>query len=194
MGKTVKVSGNAGKKTSTRVRLDDLTDVHDRCAGIDVHKQSVTVCISTGEGQGELREYATTTSALRELKEWFRQMSVTHVVMESTGIYWQPVWQILEDESYQLLLANARQVRNMPGRKTDGEDAKWLATLLRKGLIRGSFIPPADVRALRELCRTRARKRMPSTREQRSAASCAAKSGAVSQSTMSYSMRLSWMR
>src|SRR5579863_7438900 len=87
MGKTAKVDGNAGKKkTSTRVRLDDLTDVHDRCAGIDVHKQSVTVCISTGDGQGELREYPTTTSALRELKEWFRQMSVTHVVMESTGI------------------------------------------------------------------------------------------------------------
>ncbi len=126
------------------------------CAGIDVHKQSVMVCISTGAGQGELRQYQTTTGALRELKEWFRQMSVTHVVMESTGIYWQPVWQILEDDSYQLLLANARQVRNMPGRKTDGEDAVWLATLLRKGLVRGSFIPPADVRALRDLCRTRA--------------------------------------
>ena len=156
MGKAAKPRRSAGRKSSTKVRLDDLTDVHDRCAGIDVHKQSVTVCISTGDGQGELREYQTTTGALRELKEWFQQMGVTHVVMESTGIYWQPVWQILEDDSYQLLLANARQVRNMPGRKTDGEDAIWLATLLRKGLIRGSFIPPAEVRALRDLCRTRA--------------------------------------
>lgn len=156
MGKAAKRRRSAGRKSSTRVRLDDLIDVHDRCAGIDVHKQSVTVCISTGDGQGELREYQSTTGALRELKEWFRQMGVTHVVMESTGIYWQPVWQILEDDSYQLLLANARQVRNMPGRKTDGEDAIWLATLLRKGLIRGSFIPPAEVRALRDLCRTRA--------------------------------------
>lgn len=145
----------AGKRTSTKVRLDDLTDVHDCCAGIDVHKQSVTVCISMGGGQGELRQYQTTTGALRELKQWLRQCSVTQVVMESTGIYWQPVWQILEDDSYQLLLANARQVRNMPGRKTDGEDAVWLATLLRKGLVRGSFIPPAEVRALRDLCRMR---------------------------------------
>jgi transposase len=125
MGKATKPRRSAGRKSSTKVRLDDLTDVHDRCAGIDVHKQSVTVCISTGDGQGELREYQTITGALRELKEWFRQMGVTHVVMESTGIYWQPVWQILEDDSYQLLLANARQVRNMPGRKTDGEDAGW---------------------------------------------------------------------
>jgi transposase len=76
--------------------------------------------------------------------------------MESTGIYWQPVWQTPEDESYQLLLANARQLRNMPGRKTDGEDAIWLATLLHRGLVRGSFIPPAEVRAIRDLCRTRA--------------------------------------
>jgi len=156
MGRTAKPRISAGRKSSTRVRLDDLTDVHDRCAGIDVHEQSVTVCISTGKGQGELREYAAATGGLRELKEWFRQAGVTHAVMESTGIYWQPVWQIPEDDSYQLLLANARHVRNMPGRKTDGEDAIWLATLLRKGQIRGSFIPPADVRALRDLCRTRA--------------------------------------
>jgi transposase len=145
-----------GKRVSTRVRLDDLVDVHQCCAGIDVHKASVTVCVSTGGGEGELRQYQTTTGALRELKQWLQQAAVTHVVMESTGVYWQPVWQILEDETYQLLLANARQVRNMPGRKTDGEDAIWLATLLRKGLIRGSFIPPAEVRALRDLCRTRA--------------------------------------
>jgi transposase len=144
------------KRVSTRVRLDDLTDVRECCAGIDVHKASVTVCVSTGGGEGELRQYQTTTGALRELKQWLQQAGVTHVVMESTGVYWQPVWQILEDGSYELLLANARQVRNMPGRKTDGEDAIWLATLLRKGLIRGSFIPPAEVRALRDLCRTRA--------------------------------------
>jgi transposase len=143
-------------KRSKRVRLNDLADVHERCAGIDVHKASVTVCLSTGGGEGELRQYPTTTGGLRELKQWLTESAVTHVVMESTGVYWQPVWQILEEEHYQLLLANARQVRNMPGRKTDGEDAAWLATLLRKGLIRGSFIPPVEVRALRDLCRTRA--------------------------------------
>lgn len=146
----------ARSKAPAKVRLDDLTDVHERCAGIDVHKESVTVCVSCGGGEGELRQYQTTTGALRELRQWLQQAGVTHVVMESTGVYWQPVWQILEDGGYQLLLANARQVRNMPGRKTDGEDAIWLATLLRKGLIRGSFIPPAEVRALRDLCRTRA--------------------------------------
>lgn len=156
MKKAAKVRQSTEKRVSTRVRLDDLTDVHECCAGIDVHKASVTVCVSTGGGEGQLREYQTTTGALRELKQWLQQNSVTHVVMESTGVYWQPVWQILEDGGYQLLLANARQVRNMPGRKTDGEDAIWLATLLRKGLIRGSFIPPAEVRALRDLCRTRA--------------------------------------
>jgi transposase len=143
-------------RRSKRVRLNDLSDVHERCAGIDVHKASVTVCVSTGGGQGELRQYPTTTAGLRELKQWLTDSGVTHVVMESTGVYWQPVWQILEDEHYRLILANARQVRNLPGRKTDGEDAAWLATLLRKGLVRGSFIPPAEVRALRDLCRTRA--------------------------------------
>jgi transposase len=149
----------AAKQTtrkSKRVRLNDLSDVHERCAGIDVHKASLTVCVSTGGGQGELRQYPATTGGLKELKQWLTESAVTHVVMESTGVYWQPVWQILEDEHYELILANARQVRNMPGRKTDGEDAAWLATLLRKGLVRGSFIPPAEVRALRDLCRTRA--------------------------------------
>ena len=156
MGKAARAQRSPGNKTSTKVPLDDLTDVHDCCAGIDVHKGSVTVCVSAGGGQGELRQYQTTTSALRELKQWFQQTGVTHVVMESTGVYWQPVWQILEGGGYELLLANARHVRNIPGRKTDKEDAVWLTTLLRKGLIRGSFIPPAEVRALRDLCRTRA--------------------------------------
>jgi transposase len=92
MKKTAGARTSTAKKVSTRVRLDDLTDVHDCCAGIDVHKESVTVCVSTGGGQGELRQYQTTSSALRELKQWFEQTGVTHVVMESTGIYWQPVW------------------------------------------------------------------------------------------------------
>ena len=153
--KQAKLATQATKR-SNRVRLNDLADVHERCAGIDVHKGSVTVCVSTGGGEGELREYPTTSGGLRELRQWLAESAVTHVVMESTGVYWQPVWQILEDERYRLLLANARHVRNMPGRKTDGEDAAWLATLLRKGLIRGSFVPPAEVRALRDLCRTRA--------------------------------------
>ena len=146
-------------KRSEKVRIEDLSDLYERCAGIDVHKSSVTVCaICGGEGQGaegEVVEFGTTTADLRELRQWLVEKGVTHIVMESTGVYWCPVWQILEGPGLELLLANAKQVRNMPGRKTDQADAIWLATLLRKGLLKGSFIAPAEIRALRDLCRSR---------------------------------------
>ncbi len=96
-----------------------------------------------------------TTTDSPALAAWLEQEGITHVVMESTGVYWKPVWQILDNGRLHLLLANAKAVKNMPGRKTDQADCIWLATLLRKGLIRGSFIPPAAVRALRDLCRAR---------------------------------------
>ena len=147
---------NEKKPPTTKVKLEDLSDLHTSCAGIDVHKASVTVCWIGGGSEGEITQYGTTTGALRELSAWLKNRAVTHVVMESTGVYGKPVWQILEEGGFHLLLANARQVRNMPGRKTDQADAIWLATLLRKGLIEGSFIPPAEVRALRDLCRSRA--------------------------------------
>jgi transposase len=147
-----------GRRTN-KVNIDALVDLYERCAGIDVHKESVTVCVirpeSDGSVQGEMASYGTTTRELRQLSQWLQEWGVTHVVMESTGVYWRPVWQILETGGFHLLLANAKQVRNMPGRKTDSADAVWLATLLRKGLIKASFIPPAEIRALRELCRSR---------------------------------------
>jgi len=148
-------SNGRRRRASNRVRIEDLADIHERCAGIDVHKAGVTVCLSLGGGEGEVAEFGVTTGELRQLRAWLEENGVTHVVMESTGVYWKPVWQILEQGSLQLLLANAKQVRNLPGRKTDGADAIWLATLLRKGLVRGSFIPPQQIRALRDLCRGR---------------------------------------
>ena len=160
MGEQSKSAAGGGDKqqrrrTTNRVRIEDLADVHERCAGIDVHKAGVTVCVSLGGGEGEIAEYGTTTGELRQLRAWLEEKQVTHVVMESTGVYWKPVWQVLEQSQLRLLLANAKAVRNLPGRKTDGADAVWLATLLRKGLVQGSFIPPEAVRALRDLCRGR---------------------------------------
>ena len=144
------------RRQTTKVRMEKLDDLYPHCAGLDVHKAVLTVCLIAGGTEGELAEYETSTGELRRLRDWLIEKGVTHVVMESTGVYWKPVWQILETGRFQLLLANARQVRNIPGRKTDQNDAVWLATLLRKGLIPASLVPPAEVRALRDLCRSRA--------------------------------------
>jgi hypothetical protein len=145
--------------SAKKFTIDDLADVHERCAGIDVHKDSLSVCPIVGgageSAEGEVRQFGTTTRPLRELGAWLEQERVTPVVMESTGVYWKPVGQILDNERLHLLPANAKAVKNMPGRKTDQADCIWLGTLLRKGLIRGSFIPPAGIRALRDLCRCR---------------------------------------
>ena len=133
--------------------IQDLADVDERCAGIYVHKESVILGKAGKSAEGEVRQFGGTTGQLRELTARLEQEGVTHVVMESTGGYWKPVWQILDNNRLHLLLANAKAVKNMPGRKTDQADCIWLATLLRKGLIRGSFIPPAEIRALWDLCR-----------------------------------------
>jgi transposase len=129
-----------------------------RCAGIDVHKQSVSVCVllsGTGpEPQREIRQYGTTTSELRELAEWLRQCGVTHAAMESTGVYWKPVYNILES-ACELILVNARHIKQVPGRKTDKADCAWIASLLRHGLLKASFVPPGEIRELRDLCRMR---------------------------------------
>jgi transposase len=150
----------ARRRRTNKVDIDALADLYERCAGIDVHKAEVTVCVirpgTDGSAQGETASYGTTTGELRQLSQWLQECCVTDVAMESTGVYWRPVWQILEAGGFHLWLANAKQVRNMPGRKTDQADAVWLATLLRKGLIKGSFIPPPEIRALRDLCRSRA--------------------------------------
>lgn len=130
--------------------------LYPRCAGLDVHKDSVVGrirCVSEPP-HDEVRTFATTTSALLELNEWMREHAVTHVAMEATGVYWKPVWHLLEGD-FELILANAQHIRNVPGRKTDVSDAGWIADLLAHGLIRSSFVPPAPIQELRDLTRTR---------------------------------------
>jgi transposase len=130
--------------------------LYPRCAGLDVHKDVVVAavrCVSAPR-HSEVRSFATTTSGLLALSEWLASHACTHVAMEATGVYWKPVWHVLEGD-FELVLANAQHVRNVPGRKTDVGDAAWIADLLAHGLIRGSFVPPAPIQELRDLTRTR---------------------------------------
>jgi transposase len=125
---------------------------------LDVHKDTVVTCVrlaqSGGEAKREVRTFATTTRGLLELSDWMAAQGCTHVAMEATGVYWKPVWHILEG-NFELVLANAAHIRNVPGRKTDINDATWIADLLAHGLIRGSFVPPTAIQHVRELTRTR---------------------------------------
>jgi transposase len=130
--------------------------LYPRCAGLDVHKDSVVArirCVSEPV-HDEVKTFATTTSALLELNEFLSGHGVTHVAMEATGVYWKPVWHLLEGD-FELVLANAAHIKNVPGRKTDVSDAAWIADLLAHGLIRSSFVPPAPIQELRDLTRTR---------------------------------------
>lgn len=133
----------------------------DRCAGIDVGKDEVVACVRTpGKAKRrrrEVRTFSTFTSQLEALADWLTVEGVTKVVMEATGQYWKPVWYVLEDRDFDLMLVNARHVKILPGRKTDVGDAAWLAELLEHGLLRGSFVPPAAIRELRDLTRYRKR-------------------------------------
>ena len=124
----------------------------DRGCGIDVHKATVVACIMGTGINKEIRTFTTMTNDLLRLKAWLKDSRITHVAMESTGVYWKPVFNILED-AFEVMLVNARHVKNVPGRKTDVKDAEWLCKLLRSGLVRGSFIPPKEVRELRDLTR-----------------------------------------
>jgi len=128
--------------------------VHERCAGLDVHKRTVVGCVLT-PGAREVRTFGTVTRQLREMVDWLVELRVSHVAMESTGIYWQPVFNLLEGHGIELLVVNARHVKALPGRKTDVKDAEWLADLLRHGLLRASFVPDRQQRELRELVRYR---------------------------------------
>jgi transposase len=131
--------------------------VNRRCAGLDVHKDEVVACVRVagrGEPSREVRRFSTTTRGLLELADWLEASGVKQVAMEATGVYWKPVWHVLE-ERFQLILANAAHVRNVPGRKSDVNDATWIADLLAHGLIRASFVPPAPIQELRDLTRTR---------------------------------------
>lgn len=131
--------------------------LYPRCAGLDVHQASVVACVriaTDARASHEVRTFETTTKGLLALADWLREAGCTHAAMESTGVYWKPVWHVLEGD-FELVLANATHIRNVPGRKTDVNDATWIADLLAHGLIRGSFVPPAEVQELRDLTRTR---------------------------------------
>lgn len=131
--------------------------LYRRCAGLDVHPRSVSACArvaTDGQVTHEVRTFGTSTRELAEMADWLAACGCTHVAMESTGVYWKPVWHVLEGR-FELVLANAMYVRNIPGRKSDVKDAVWIADLLAHGLLRGSFVPPEPIQELRDLTRTR---------------------------------------
>jgi transposase len=134
-----------------------MKTLHRRCAGLDVHKVEVVAClrvVARGKASYEVRRFPTTTRGLIELAEWLEVAQCTHVAMEATGVYWKPVWHILEGR-FTPILANAAHIKGVPGRKSDVNDATWIADLLAHGLIRASFVPPQPIQELRDLTRTR---------------------------------------
>jgi transposase len=151
--------------------------LYERCCGLDVHKRTVAACLLTpgpsGHPRREIRSFATLTRGLLARHDWLAQAGCTHVAMEGTGVYWKPVYNLLEDD-FTLLLANAQHIKAVPGRKTDVKDCEWIADLLRHGLLRASFVPDRAQRELRELTRYRTSlvqehaaelNRLPKTRE-----------------------------
>ena len=127
----------------------------ERCCGLDIHKKEI---VATVDGEGiapETRTFTSTTRSLTELKEWLLELGVTHVAMESTGVYWKPVMNILEPGGFSIMVVNARHIKYVPGHKTDKKDSAWICKLLRAGLLKGSFIPPREQRDLRDLTRYR---------------------------------------
>ena len=132
--------------------------IYERCCGLDVHQQTVVACVIVPgpkeRPRKEIRTFGTMTPEVLRLAEWLTQHGVTHVALESTGVYWQPIWNLLEG-SFTLLLVNARHVKAVPGRKTDVRDCEWLAELLRHGLLKASFVPDRSQREVRELTRYR---------------------------------------
>src|SRR5688500_15899734 len=132
--------------------------LYERCCGLDIHKRTVVACLVVpgpdGKPTKEVRSFGTMTDELLALGDWLAANGVTHVAMESTGVYWKPIWNLLE-ERFTLLLVNAAHVKAVPGRQTDVRDCEWLADLLRHGLLRASFVPDRPQRELRELTRYR---------------------------------------
>lgn len=133
----------------------------ERCAGLDVHKKTIVACVrfpadagKRGSRDREVRTFSATTPGLLSLHSWLTECEVTHVAMESTGIYWRPVYNVLEG-AFELLLVNARHIKGVPGRKTDVKDCEWIAQLLEHGLLKASFVPPEPIRDLRDLTRYR---------------------------------------
>jgi transposase len=132
--------------------------LHPRCCGLDVHKETVVACLRLvidGKTVKEVRTFSTTTADLIALSAWLAENKCTHIAMEATGVYWKPVWHILADGEFELVLANAAHIKNVPGRKTDVKDADWISDLLAHGLIRASFVPDSETQEMRTLMRTR---------------------------------------
>jgi transposase len=130
--------------------------MHEVCCGLDVHKKTETACVLWAAGRRrQTRAFGTFTRELLELADWLRACGVTHVALESTGVYWKPVWNLLEGQ-FEMLLVNAQHIKAVPGRKTDQKDSEWIADLLQHGLLRASFVPPTPTRELRDLTRYRA--------------------------------------
>src|SRR5437588_5570352 len=143
----------------TAQKEDAMRVVYERCCGLDIHKASIAACAlisEKGKTEEQSRRFGTMTADLRELAAWLEQKAIRHVAMESTGVYWKPVWNILQAAGRELLLANAQEVKVVPGRKTDQKDSQWIADLYKHGLLRNSFVPPRAIRDLRELTRARA--------------------------------------
>src|SRR3954451_7276382 len=149
---------DGGPTPAARREEGAMEVLYPRCAGLDVHKATVVAAVrlvAGGKVVREVRTFATTTAGLLELAEWLAESGCTRVAMEATGVYWRPVWHILAEHEFALVLANAAQVKNVPGRNTDVNDATWLAELLAHGLVRPSFVPDAPTAELRSLLRTR---------------------------------------
>lgn len=127
--------------------------LYERCCGLDVHKKSVVACLITPAGK-QIKTFGTMTADILRMADWLQQEECTHVAMESTGVYWKPIYNLLEGQ-FELLVVNAQHIKAVPGRKTDVKDSEWIADLLRHGLLRASFIPDAAQRDLRELTRYR---------------------------------------
>jgi transposase len=132
--------------------------MHERVAGLDVHKDSVVACVrivAGGKASRECRTFETTTDGLKSLLAWLTENGCTHVAMEATWVYWKPVWNILSDGKFELILANAAHIKNVPGRKRDLNDAMWISDLAACGLIKASFVPEEAIQELRSLLRAR---------------------------------------
>ena len=145
-------SPSACKNTSEEKEMEVL---YERCCGIDVHKNMLMVCIFMGARKKEIREFGTMTDDILELCRWIKTTKCQAVAMESTGVYWKPVYNILESEGIETIIVNAQHIKAVPGRKTDVKDAEWIADLVRHGLVKSSYVPNREQRELREMVRYR---------------------------------------
>ena len=149
------LSGNVSDQMTGATEMEVL---YPRCSGIDVHKRFLVACLSIVQANGhrhkELRQFSTMTSEILALKDWLKASGCRQIAMESTGVYWKPIFHLLEDE-FEIVLVNAQHMKAVPGRKTDVKDAEWIADLLQHGLLKASFIPSSEQQAVRDLTRSR---------------------------------------